>query len=616
MPKGFRLKYLIVTACTFLFTPIAFAQIGVTDTTSKLIQIIGAKSLRQVKTDSTTLTMLAGDARVRQGNTFLSGDSIVLNQETGIAEVFGHVHINDADTVHTYADYLKYLGKSKMAYLKNHVKLTDGKATLFTDDLDYNIQTGIANYAKGGKVINGKTILTSKDATYYSDTKDVYFKNEVNLTDPKYDIKADSLLYNTALQTASFISPTRIKSPDGIINTSSGTYNLQTGEAVFLNHTSVSDSTRFMSGQKIATDEKSGIVQIEGQGKLVDSANNVIVIGDLILLDRKKNSFLATRKPVMIIYKDNDSTYVSADTLFSGLRRYDSSQNHSTPQLINYSNETGEDKLAGNLTLGNINITKVPSYSKNDSTPAKMNNATELPSISDSLRQTPSTYHSADSISFQRHTDSLSATNIENDTLRTTKAVDLSTDSIRYFIAFHHVRIFNDSLQAVSDSLHYSTEDSVFKLFTNPIVWNGRTQLSGDTMFLFTKNQKPERVYVFFNGMLINNPEPQIYNQIAGRTINGYFKEGTIDYARVKGSPAESIYYPQDDDSAYIGMNRSKSDVIDIYFENKQLNKVKFINDVNGTLFPLGQIPEEQKKLRGFLWQENRRPKHKLELFE
>jgi lipopolysaccharide assembly outer membrane protein LptD (OstA) len=73
------------------------------------------------------LQTLAGNAKVKQGNTFLSGDSIVLNPATSIAEVFGHVHINDADTVNTYASYLKYLGKERIAYLKKNVKLTDGK---------------------------------------------------------------------------------------------------------------------------------------------------------------------------------------------------------------------------------------------------------------------------------------------------------------------------------------------------------------------------------------------------------------------------------------------------------------------------------------------------------
>ena len=80
-----------------------------------------------------------------------------------------------------------------------------------------------------------------------------------------------------------------------------------------------------------------------------------------------------------------------------------------------------------------------------------------------------------------------------------------------------------------------------------------------------------------------------MYNQIGGRTLNGYFMDGNIDYVRVKGSPAESIFYPQDDDSAYIGMNRSSGDVIDIYFVKKELNKVKFVNNVDGVLYPIRQ---------------------------
>ena len=299
----------------------------VTDTSSRLIRIVKAKSFRQKMIDSVqTLVTLAGNAVVNQGNTTISGDSIVVNQYTGIAEVFGNVHINDADSVHTYAHYLKYIGNERIAYLKKNVKLTDGKAVLNTNELEYNLTTGIAKYSKGGKVVNGTTVLTSEDALYYSDTKDVYFKHNVHLVDPKSDIVADSLRYNTLFKEAYFIAPTKIKTESGIINTSSGTYNIETGEALFLNRTSISDSTRFMSGDRIASDEKTGFIEIEGRGKLVDSTNNVTVLGDHIVIDRKKNSFLATRKPVMILYKNNDSTYITADTLFSGLRKFDSSQ--------------------------------------------------------------------------------------------------------------------------------------------------------------------------------------------------------------------------------------------------------------------------------------------------
>ena len=581
------------------------STITTTDST-KVIQIIRANSFRQKKIDSvTTLVMLAGDAYVRQGNTILSGDSIVLNQTTGIAEVFGNVHINDADSVHTYAQYLKYLGNERMAYLKKNVKLTDGKAVLTTQELEYNLATGIAKYFKGGKVINGKTVLTSEDAVYYSDTKDVFFKNNVHLVDAKSDMVADSLRYNTEFKQAYFISPTRIKTKDGLIRTKSGVYNVETGEAIFYDRTSYSDSIRSISGDKMAYDDKNGLLQVEGNGKLVDSVNKVTVIGGSLLIDKFKNSFLASRKPVMILYRDNDSTYIAADTLFSGLRKYDTAR-----KIIVNIKDTLKKEIA-------IDITKQPA----DSLLKKKNfvdtsGAVIIPK--DSLGNYIAATDPAKDTSV---IDPVATTAVSYDTaaIPAEKADTLSAvkqDSIRYFIAFHHVRIYNDSLQAVSDSLHYSTEDSTFKLFGDPVFWNDKTQVSGDTMHLYTENQKAKRLYVFNTGLVINQTKEGLYNQVGGRTLNGYFKEGTIDYIRVKGSPAESIFYPQDDDSAYIGMNRSSGDVIDVFFIKRELNKVKFINDVNGTLYPLSQVPPDAKFLNKFKWMDNRRPKNKLELFE
>jgi hypothetical protein len=147
-------------------------------------------------------------------------------------------------------------------------------------------------------------------------------------------------------------------------------------------------------------------------------------------------------------------------------------------------------------------------------------------------------------------------------------------------------------------------------------VWNGDSQVNGDTIFLYTKNRKPERFYVFEKGMIVNKSNTQFYNQIAGKTINGYFNKGSIDYVRVKGQKAESIYYIQDKDSAYVGMNRASGDVIDMYFLKDELNKVKFVNDVHGIMHPIRQIPEDQRFLKDFLWEDKRRPKNKLELFE
>ncbi len=542
--------------------------------TVRVIQIIKAKSLRQKTIDSVnSIETAAGDVVIKEGQTITYCDSVIIKRPANIVEAFGNIHINDNDSIHTYSQYLKYIGGERIAYLKKSVKLTDKKGVLSADDIEYNLRTGIASYKNGGKVVNGQTTLTSKEGVYYSDTKDVYFKKNVHLVDPKYKIWTDSLLYNLNSDIATFIAPTHIVSKEGIIDTKSGTYNLKTGEAIFFGRPIIRDSTRFVTGNSVFFDDKKGVMIAEGNAKMVDSTNQVTAIGGHIEVNTKENSFLAYKKPVMILHKDGDSTYIAADTLFSGLRKYDS---------LAKKQRTKIDTLTGKTII------------KKDSVVT----TTVSPNSKDTVQQ---------------------SVTVKAETVNKAVVVNLNNKqdtAIRYFLAFHHVRIFNDSLQAVSDSLYYGTEDSTFQLFGQPVVWNGQSQVTGDTMYMYTENQKPKRLYVFYNGMIVNAPAKGLYNQIAGRTINGYFKDGNIDYVRVKGSPAESIYYPQDDDSAFIGMNRSTGDEIDIYFVSKELNKVKFVRSVEGVMYPIRRIPADKKQLKGFKWQDARRPKNKLELFE
>jgi lipopolysaccharide export system protein LptA len=570
MIKGLRF-FLLLTAVFFVQQLIA--QATLLDSTNKII-IINGNSIRFITLDdSTTLKTIAGNAIVKQGNTKLNGDSIVINDRTNIAEVFGRVHINDADTVNTYAEYLRYVGKERIAYLKRNVKLTDGKATLTTDDLVYNVATGIAMYTGGGKVVNGSSVLTSNEATYFSDSKDVYFKKVVRLIDPKYDIKADSLRYNTNFKVATLISPTLIKTKDGkVIRSKNGTYNLQTGEAQFFDRTVISDKETSAIADNMFFEDKTGIAILEGNAKFVDSVNHMIVIGNKIETNRKTNSFLATGKPVVVLVKDKDSTYITADTLFSGLRKYDSS----LKKMI------VKKDIVKNKTI-----------------------------IKDSTNLKDST------MSFE-NMDSTKNYYTKVDTINN-KQIFVKTqqhDSVRYVLGFNHVRIYNDSSQAVCDSMYYSTEDSVFRMFRNPVVWKDKSQITGDTMYLFTEKQQPKRVYVFNNSMVVNMQNPAMYNQAGGRTLNAYFKEGKIDYARLKGNQAETIFYPQAEDSSFSGMNRCSGDVADVYFEKEEIRKIKFINNVDGVMYPITQIPNDKKYLKNFSWQDKRRPKNKLELFE
>ena len=623
------LKILLISLVILHVQLNSFAQDSILTSnadTIREIQIIQGNSLREKSIDSATrLQTISGNVILKEGLTLFYCDSAIINKETNVLEAFGNIHINQNDSINTYSQYLKYIGKDRIAFLKKEVRLTDKKGTLYTQELEYNLATSIGKYKNGGKVVNGKTILTSTEGIYYADTKDIFFKKKVHLTDPKYDIITDTLLYNTQTQISSWNTPTKIKSENGgDIYSSNGTYDLKNGKAYFGNRTIIKDSTRTYVADKSAYDEVTGIAQLEGNAIIKDSVNGYSILGNQIYLDKNNNSFLATRKPVLIFKGEgDDSTYVSADTLFSGVEKRDS-----LGRKIEISKDTLKaDSVIDNsksLPIKNNNTNKIIKKNSLDSSNRNTDSTiikNTIPTTNNILQDSFVIKKADTLINKITPLDSSSFFIDKIDTSQSTIVIPVTETikkdtAVRYFIAFHNVRIFNDSLQSVADSLYYSSEDSIFRLLKNPIVFSNNSQISGDTIFIYTKNKKAERLYVFDNGIIINKLNIRMYNQIAGRTLNGYFKNGELDYMRAKGLPAESIFYPQDEDSAFIGMNRSKGDLIDLYFKNKEINKVKFVKDVEGTFYPIRQIPEKQRLLNNFLWQEKRRPKNKFELFE
>lgn len=639
---SFRVTILIIGfLCCKLILP---AQNVVTPSptvdTLRVIEIIRGNSLRLKNIDSaTTLQTIAGNVLLKDGLTLFYCDSAAINQQTNVLEAFGHIHINQNDSIHTYSQYLKYIGTERIAFLKKDVRLTDNKGTLYTQDLEYDLKTSVGKFRSGGRVVNGKTVLTSTEGVYYAETKDVFFKKNVHLVDPKYEIINDTLLYNTQTQITSWNTPSVIKSKNGgDIYSSNGTYDLKNGKAFFGNRTVIKDSTRTYVADNSAYDEKSGIAQLEGNAIIKDSVNGYTVIGNQIYLDKNNNSFLATRKPILIFKGDgNDSTFIAADTLFSGVEKKDRLGRKITLSKDTLKKETvvtADDSLLvktnslpvfDKINLKKNSQTKDTVVKNMSDSSLVMKNSIEKKALVmvDPIKDSIAKFEPDSLLAKQESNESkpfiTSTTELRllNDSLKKTTEMTIAKDTaIRFFIAFHNVRIFNDSLQSVCDSLYYSSEDSIFRLFRDPLVFSNNSQIAGDTIYLYTKNKKADRLYVFENGIIINKANEKMYNQFAGRTLNGYFKDGELDYMRAKGSPAESVFYPQDDDSAYIGMNRSKGDVIDIYFLERAVNKVKFINSVDGTLFPIRQVPEDQKYLKNYKWLDKRRPKNKLELFE
>jgi len=120
---------------------------------------------------------------------------------------------------------------------------------------------------------------------------------------------------------------------------------------------------------------------------------------------------------------------------------------------------------------------------------------------------------------------------------------------------------------------------------------------------------------VFKNSFLASEIKPEIYNQVKSTRMDAYFIDGNIDSVRARGT-AECIYYLQDEDSAFSGINQTTAELLDIYFKNHELNRVVFRVGVNGTIWPMHEKTPSEMRLPNFHWYHEQRPKTKYELFD
>lgn len=491
------------------------------DTTpTKRIELIHADTVINITTDSTSTRKVVGNVSFRQGTSLLYCDSANINPTDNVIDAFGHVHINQDDSIHTYSDHLIYLGNERIATLDGNAKMTDSKMVLTSPSLQYDMNTKIGTYTTGGQIVSGSSTLTSLEGWYYADTKDVYFKNDVVIVDPDFTLSTDTLLYNTNTKIATITVPTTINDGKTTMYVTNGTYNTDLGKGNFTDRPTIEDSTNTFTANDIVTDKTTGISIATGNMIWRDTAQKVSVLANYGIVNQGDKTVLATQKPVMILEGKSDTLFVASDTLFSG-------------------------------------VTKIP-Y--------------------DSVQTTPR-----------------------------------DTTDKRYLIAYHNVKIYSDSLQGVADSVYYSGVDSVFRMYKEPVLWASGNQLFGDTIYMFTKNQKADRLLLDQNAFIISEAGPDMYNQVKGNTIYGYFSNDQLDSMHVNGN-AENIYYLQDDDSAYISINRLLSAATNVYFEKGELERVVFIKEPEATMYPFKQMPDDQRKLAGFKWVIERKPKSKYEL--
>lgn len=188
-----------------------------------------------------------------------------------------------------------------------------------------------------------------------------------------------------------------------------------------------------------------------------------------------------------------------------------------------------------------------------------------------------------------------------------------AADTVKVFFAYHKVRMFMKDMQGVCDSLFYSFEDSTFRMYYSPVIWSDNIQISGDTTYLHTKNNKADWFEIYKSGFIISPSGKKFFDQIKGIDIFGYFEENELRKVDVKGN-AESLYFGKDERDKYVGNNKALCTDIAIYFKDKKIDKIAFLKKPEAVFTPMKMLTAEQYKLKDFKWQIERKPKSREEM--
>ncbi|MGK0493681.1 MAG: lipopolysaccharide export system protein LptA [Maribacter sp.] len=185
--------------------------------------------------------------------------------------------------------------------------------------------------------------------------------------------------------------------------------------------------------------------------------------------------------------------------------------------------------------------------------------------------------------------------------------------------AFRNAKFFKTDLSGKCDSIHSEEKTGITQLITNPILWNGENQMTGDSIHLISNRQteKLDSLKVLNNAFIISLDSIGMegFNQAKGKDLFGKFIENELKIIDLIKN-TEVIYYMYNDDDELIGINKTICSKIRITMENNDVDELTFFTEPDGDMFPEKDLPENSRILKGFVWYGDERILTKDDIFD
>lgn len=428
---------------------------------------------------------------------------------------------------------------------------------------------------------SNKVDVKSDFLRHLGDQKMALFRNNVVLNDTKIILRTDSLDYDLNAEIGYYLYGAEIEDSATTLISEKGHYyskehTIYFKDSVVVNHNK-DEYQLFTDTLKYNTDSK--IAYFFGPTHMVNDTNDMYA--DFGWYNTQNNQAFFKKNALLT----NPKQSVEADSIFVDREK---------KYGIAYSNVIATDSVEKIVATGNY---------------LEVYENMETILITDSamikaIVEEDSIFLHSDTIF-----SALDTTNLPVDSLGN------RTDSIdyRYFKAFHHVKIFKSNFQSKSDSLYFTTKDSIVRFYGNPVLWAEKNQITADYIEAFLVNQVLERFKLYEAGFIISQQDTSHFNQIKGKEIVGYFKNNKLHKIDVK-KKSQTYYFP-DDKGEIIGINKTNSENITIYMKENKVRRIIYRKRPNATMYPLKDVLPKDMKMKDFIWLEDWQPKKPSDIF-
>ena len=477
--------------------------------------------------------------------------------------------------------------------LKGDVRFRHDSALMFCDSA-YFFEKQNSLHAFGHvHLLQGDSIEGFGDVLYYNgNTKMARFRKRVKLIhNDATTLTTDSLNYDRAHDIAYYFSGGMIEDSLNILTSRWGQYTPDNNQAIFRNNVKLVNPNFVLTADTLCYNTKSYQADLVGPTKIVYDKETTILSKNGWYNTSTEKSMLLDRSQII----HTDGTTLTGDTIY-------------------YDKVIGFGRVLGNMqSLDSTN--QMTLYGDKgeiweDDNHGYVTDSAMLVDWSDSAMYS---YMHADTlfteeIPFQVSKlipqDSILVDSVWQAQKPDTLWIDTAYRQIR---AYYNVRIYRENMQSVCDSMRYNGKDSILSMYGNPVCWHSENQLSADSIHIYVKDGTINYLHGIGNTIAIKREGAEEFNQLAGKEMIAYVKDGDVYLVDVQGN-AETIFYPREEDGTYLGVNKTQSSFVKLYLENRQIHHVVFTTSTTGVMIPINQTTEGETRLATFFWAENERP--------